>query len=78
MVREPVPESWSRVLTNGLQLPWLNVLRATQPVDHPILSTPLLPIGFIAFVALLIFLVWRIEPPKRVSHQKLQPVTVES
>ena len=78
MVREPIPESWYRVLTEGPQLPWLSVLRATQPIDHPILGIPLLPIGIMAFVAFLIFLVWRIDPPQRISQQKLQPVTVES
>lgn len=77
MVREPVPESWQRVLTGGLQLPWLSVLRATQPADHPVLGNPLLPVGIIALAGLLIYFVWSIEPSRRTTRQAFQPVAVD-
>ncbi len=44
MVREPVPESWHRVLTEGPQLPWINTLRFTYGGLYPILNTMLLPL----------------------------------
>ena len=45
MVREPPLESWKVILTSGPQLPWLSVLRASSDPNHPILSSPLLPMG---------------------------------
>jgi len=60
MVREPVLESWHSVLTEGLQLPWLNVLRATSPENNPILSSPLLPVVIISFTFLLVFFIWKL------------------
>ncbi len=61
MVREPVPESWHRVLSEGIQLPWLTTLKATRPVDDPIFSSFLLPIGVLVLTAGLIALVWRVR-----------------
>ncbi|MEJ2702852.1 MAG: hypothetical protein P8Z79_10470 [Sedimentisphaerales bacterium] len=58
MVREPVFESWHRVLTEGLQLPWLNVLRATLPENYPIVSSPLLPVILISLMFMLVFSIW--------------------
>lgn len=60
MVREPVPESWYRFITEGFQLPWLTVLKATYPKDHPILSSFLLPIIIISITFLLIFFIWKL------------------
>lgn len=60
MVRAPVPESWYRVMTEGFQLPWLTVLRATSPENYPILSSFLLPIVIISFAFLLVYLIWKI------------------
>jgi len=60
MVREPVPESWRRVLTEGLQLPWLNVLQATSPENHPILGSPLLPVVIISLTLFLAFIFWKL------------------
>jgi TRAP-type uncharacterized transport system fused permease subunit len=60
MVREPVPESWHRILTKGFQLPWLHVLRATAPATHPILSSPLLPMAIISSTLLLTYLIWKL------------------
>lgn len=58
MVREPVDESWHAVLTEGPRFPWLGVLRATQPPDHPILSSPLLWWGLAAFVGAVCWGIW--------------------
>lgn len=61
MVREPVPESWHRVLTEGIQLPWLTVLAATRPADDPVFSSALLPIGVLLFTAGVIAAVWKVK-----------------
>ena len=60
MVREPVDESWQDVLSQGPQLPWLNVLKATSPADHFILSHPLLPTALIGMTLLVIFGILRL------------------
>ena len=36
---QAVPESWRVVLTEGLQLPWLNVLRTTPTIQHPLVDS---------------------------------------
>ncbi len=60
MVREPILESYYRVFTEGIQLPWLSVLRSTVPENHPYLGSFLLPIIIITFTLFLILLVWNI------------------
>jgi hypothetical protein len=67
MVRESVPESWQRVLTEGIQLPWLHVLKSTSAEGHPILSSQLLPLIIILFVFLLVFFVWKIGNNKELQ-----------
>jgi hypothetical protein len=59
MVREPVPESWHRVLTEGIQFPWLTVLKQTSPPDHAVLGSPLLAPAILLLVAGGIILIWR-------------------
>lgn len=59
MVREPLPESWQRVLSEGIQLPWLTVLAATRPADHPVLSSWLLPIAVLTMTAAVVALIWK-------------------
>jgi hypothetical protein len=59
MVREPVPESWGRVLSEGIQFPWLTVLRLTAPAGDPVLGSPLLPLAVAGFTALLVGAVWK-------------------
>ncbi len=60
MVREPIPESWYRVVTEGIQLPWLSVLCATTPANHPVLSSYVLPIIIITFTLFSILFIWNI------------------
>jgi hypothetical protein len=59
MVREPVPESWRRVLTEGIQYPWLTVLRLTAP-EGAAVASPLVPLAIAAVVSVIVFLVWRV------------------
>lgn len=67
MVREPVPESWSEVLSNGIQFPWFAVLRATLPEGH-LVGNPLLPLAMLVLVAAVIVAIWKIPiPPGRAS-----------
>lgn len=56
---EAVPESWRRFLTEGVQFPWLNVLRSTPSIDVPLLRAWYLPYLLLAALAGLIWLVWR-------------------
>jgi hypothetical protein len=60
MVREPVPESWRRVLTEGIQYPWLTVLRLTAPEGAGVLGSPALPLAIAGLASLIVFLVWRV------------------
>jgi hypothetical protein len=60
MVREPVPESWHRVLTEGIQYPWLTVLRLTAPEGAGVLGSPLLPLAIAGLASAVVFLVWRV------------------
>ena len=53
--REPIPEAWALFLENGVQVPWLMVLRQTSTSGRSILWHPLLP-GVILGVTLLLLL----------------------
>lgn len=66
MVREPVPESWREVLSNGIQFPWFSVLRATLPEGHPA-GSPLVPIALLAMVGVLVVAIWRVGVPRSSS-----------
>ena len=60
MVREPVPESWQRVLSEGIQFPWLTVLKQTSSPEHPVLGNPLLAPTILVLVAGVLVMIWRI------------------
>jgi hypothetical protein len=62
MVREPVPESWRRVVTEGIQFPWLTVLRMTAP-EGSMVGSPLVALAIAAAAASLIALVWTVRRP---------------
>ena len=55
---QAVPESWRVVLTEGLQLPWLSVIRTTPTIDHPLVNAVWLPYAFFALLALAIGALW--------------------
>lgn len=61
MEREPVIESWSQFLHEGIMFPWLRVLKLTHPPDHPILSSPFLPLSILILVGFLIYAIWKIK-----------------
>jgi hypothetical protein len=63
MVREPVPASWREVLSNGIQFPWLAVLRETLPQGHPVGST-LVPLVILALVTATIVAIWKVKIPQ--------------
>ena len=69
MVREPVPVSWRRVLTEGIQFPWLTTLRLTAP-EGSILAGPFVPVAVAVFTALLVVAVWKLGP--RLSWQAMR------
>jgi len=70
MMREPVPESWRRFLTEGIQLPWLTVLRQTVPQDHWVASNGLLPAAVLFAGAALVGMLWFMgRSGKRQSRQ---------
>jgi hypothetical protein len=54
----PVPQAWHRVLHEGVQLPWLTVLRQTS--HDPRLEGPLPALAALALAALACVFVWRI------------------
>jgi hypothetical protein len=53
--------SWRMFLASGPDLPWLRVLRETQPDDSP-LQAPLLPWALLGMVLLCCALLWRGVP----------------
>jgi hypothetical protein len=70
MVREPVPLSWQRVLSDGIQFPWLTTLRLTSP-EGSILTSPWVPVVVGAFTALLVAAIWmlgRRDPEARITQ----------
>lgn len=54
----PVPASFVRLVREGPQLPWLTVLRQTNP-QWPWLGNPLVTLGLLAVVGALGALIWR-------------------
>lgn len=57
-VREPPLDSWRIFLTEGIQLPWLTVLRQTSPIGAPIISSPLLPTVTLGTTLLVVAVLW--------------------
>lgn len=58
LAAETVPASYLRVGAEGLQLPWLRVLRLTAPENHPLLGAPWLPAATLALAAGLVAVIW--------------------
>jgi len=58
-VRESVPESYRLLLADGIQLPWLTVLKRTMPQDAPLVTGSALPIAILSVTVLLIGALWR-------------------
>lgn len=56
--RAPVPESWELFLDEGLQFPWLRVLRMTAAEDSPVRTVPLLATAILGITFIVIFGLW--------------------
>jgi hypothetical protein len=56
--RESVHVSWQLFLTEGIQLPWLRVLRMTSALDSPVFRSPLVPVGLLVAVLVLVMGLW--------------------
>lgn len=54
-----VTESWRRFLAEGVQFPWLDVLRSTPSLRLRVLHAPWLPWALLLVLAALLFVVWR-------------------
>ncbi|HEX6309664.1 MAG TPA: hypothetical protein VFZ69_15925 [Longimicrobiales bacterium] len=56
--REPVHVSWRLFLEEGIQLPWLRVLRMTAAAPGPWLSGQLPALGVLTLTALVVWMIW--------------------
>jgi hypothetical protein len=56
--RESVPRSWSMFFNEGVQLPWLRVLKMTSSPDAAIVQNPLLPTVLLGITVLVALGVW--------------------
>ena len=55
-----LPESWRHVLTDGIQYPWLTVLRLTAPEGNHALASPLVPLAIAVLASLVIVAIWKL------------------
>lgn len=60
LTETPIPVAYERIATEGPQLPWLTVLRQTQPERKALLGSPLLPLGVLALAGLVCAGLWRL------------------
>ncbi|MEZ4414456.1 MAG: hypothetical protein R3E10_01755 [Gemmatimonadota bacterium] len=58
-VREQAFSSWAILFRDGVQLPWLTVLRMTRPEGTPVLSSAWLPPVLLTLVGLATWWMWR-------------------
>ncbi len=58
-IRESVTFSWHMFVEHGPQLPWLAVIRMTQPADSFLGGNPLVPIAVIGTSAVVLYALWR-------------------
>lgn len=71
MVREPPFESWKIILTDGLRLPWLHVLKSSSDPNNAVLNSPLLPVAVMAFgFSLVALVVWLGRRGERLKQQE--------
>jgi hypothetical protein len=58
MYREDVIESWRSFLSQGVQYPWLTVLRQTSPQETGLMANPVLPLALLALCGCAILAIW--------------------
>jgi hypothetical protein len=75
MFRESVPESWAGLLREGIQLPWLTVLRQTASSETGLLTHRLLPSFVILGCAGVVALVWSVglQPSSPLPFSSKEP-----
>lgn len=59
-----IPESWSRFFEEGLQFPWLTVLRSTPSISFPGMREAWFPYALLALALGAVAVVWRLTAPK--------------
>jgi hypothetical protein len=73
LTETPVPVAYQRLFDEGLQLPWLTVLRQTSPGREALLGNPFLVLGLFALAGLSIYGVWRIGVRREAFRQQALP-----
>lgn len=68
LTETPVPMAYRRLLEEGLQLPWLSVLRQTSPGQAALLGNPLLVPALLGLAAALICALWRSGSQRRTTR----------
>lgn len=58
--REPVFASWRLFFAEGIQLPWLRVLRMTSPPESPVGRWPWLGAAIVSLTVALCWGLWRL------------------
>ncbi len=66
-MRESVSLSYQLLFESGPQLPWLTVLRLTQPEDAGLVTHPLLPLALLGFAALVAYGFWKVLGRREVA-----------
>ena len=73
LTETPVPMAYRRLLAEGLQLPWLTVLRQTSPDRAALLGNPFLVLGLFALAGALVCGVWMIGLRRETFEQQAAP-----
>lgn len=65
-----LPGSWAMVVRDGVQFPWLTVLRSSPSLQHPIVQAWWLPYAMLALVLGFVAWIWRMgrAPAVRATH----------
>jgi hypothetical protein len=73
LTETPVPIAYQRLFAEGLQLPWLTVLRQTSPGREALLGNPFLVLGLFALAGAAIYGVWRVGVRREAFQQQALP-----
>ena len=73
LTETPIPMAYRRLFTEGLQLPWLKVLKQTSPGREALLGSPLLVLGLFGAAGVLILVLWRAGSRRRAFVSQVLP-----
>jgi hypothetical protein len=73
LTETPVPVAYERLFTEGLQLPWLTVLRQTAPGREALLGSPFLVLGLFALAGVLLYGIWSAGARRASFRQQALP-----